>query len=175
MGSETCDLSNQFDHMIWAGDFNYRQEKREWWAHDTLLGVYDEISNAEKEITALRASGDTALVKAKEAKAWGRGTRQNLSSTNDQQQPRMSVVEASWRTTHSLMASTLSAVQATPTRPFVSFSSPSSNTAGCLAVMLKRGRHRANAALPVVESTNLEQIKNRTSNTERGYSAANSC
>lgn len=68
MGSETCDLSNQFDHMIWAGDFNYRQEKREWWAHDTLLGVYDEISNAEKEITALRASGDTALVKTKEAK-----------------------------------------------------------------------------------------------------------
>ena len=68
MGSQTCDLTNQFDHMIWAGDFNYRQEKREWWAHDTLLGTYDEISNTEKEITALRTSGDTALLKTTELK-----------------------------------------------------------------------------------------------------------
>jgi hypothetical protein len=67
VGSTKCDLSNQFDHMIWAGDFNYRQEKREWWAHDTVLRTYDKISNAEKEIEALRASGDEASLKTKES------------------------------------------------------------------------------------------------------------
>ena len=29
-GSEYFDLANQFDHVIWAGDLNYRQECREW-------------------------------------------------------------------------------------------------------------------------------------------------
>ena len=53
--------------MIWAGDFNYRQEKREWWAHDTLLDTYKNISNAEKEIETLRISGDDASLTTLEA------------------------------------------------------------------------------------------------------------
>lgn len=31
VGSQECDLGNQFDHVIWAGDLNYRQERREWY------------------------------------------------------------------------------------------------------------------------------------------------
>lgn len=55
MGSSNCDLLNQFDHIIWAGDLNYRQEKREWWwAED--IEQYNAVSAAEHELAAAPTS-----------------------------------------------------------------------------------------------------------------------
>ena len=51
VGTDSCDLSNQFDHIIWAGDLNYRQEKREWWStqekYDTSAKA-DTVTHEEK-------------------------------------------------------------------------------------------------------------------------------
>ena len=51
MGTDSCDLSNQFDHIIWAGDLNYRQEKREWWSTQEkydMSAKADTVTHEEK-------------------------------------------------------------------------------------------------------------------------------
>eukprot|EP01046_Picozoa_sp_COSAG06_P024988 COSAG06_NODE_2071_length_7666_cov_12.184353_4_plen_256_part_00 len=57
VGTKNCDLSNQFDHIIWAGDLNYRQEKREWWAGEALLEKYKAIEAVEQDMEGLAAEG----------------------------------------------------------------------------------------------------------------------
>jgi hypothetical protein len=68
LGNTQVDLGNQFSHVFWAGDLNYRQEMRSWWSDPQAYeaGAKADTPHVQKldQIKELIANADYAALRA---------------------------------------------------------------------------------------------------------------